>query len=72
MADFRQRVDCCGLVVTCCSEKALELFNRSLEATISWRTNCLPDVYRALKEESTFPLAHCLVVGVYHLRQLQN
>ena len=56
-------VDCCGLAVTCRSEKALTLFNRSLEAAISWRTNYLPDLYRALEEDEDFPLAHCLLVN---------
>ena len=57
------RVDCCGLAVTCSSQKALTLYNQALEATISWRTNCLPDLYSALEEDNGLVLAHCLVVS---------
>ena len=56
-------VDCCGLAVTCSSQKALTLYNQALEATISWRTNCLPDLYSALEEDNGLVLAHCLVVS---------
>ena len=56
-------VDCCGLALTCCSEKAVEYYNKALKIVLSSSGGCLDELNYAVKEDAGFVLAHCLLVS---------
>ena len=54
--------DLCGLVVTCKSQKAIDLYNNVLEAFASQAAGFFRSLKRALKLDPDFILARCMMV----------
>jgi len=63
MASLEQRCDLTGLPLTCCSDEALEWYNKALVAHVSYRENPVPFVTRALELDESLLLGHCLLVS---------
>ena len=60
---LEQRCDLTGLPLTCCSDEALEWYNKALVAHVSYRENPVPFVTRALELDESLLLGHCLLVS---------
>jgi len=63
MASLEQRCDLTGLPLTCCSDEALEWYNKALVAHVSYQENPVPFVTRALELDGSLLLGHCLLVS---------
>ena len=55
-------VDLTGCELTCGNEEALEWFNKAIFAYTTVRENALPMLYKAVDLDSSFILAHCVLV----------
>jgi len=69
MASLEQRCDLTGLPLTCCSDEALEWYNKALVAHVSYQENPVLFVTRALELDESLLLGHCLL-GVHRLLQM--
>ncbi len=55
--------DCTGLLVTCSSDEALQWYNQSLKAFVTFLESPVPLAAKACELDPGMPLAHCLVVS---------
>lgn len=54
-----------GLPLNCSSERALELFNKALHASLSTNESSLQYLREACELDSGFVLVHCMLVRIH-------
>ena len=60
---LEQRRDLTRLPLTCCSDEALEWYNKALVVHMSYRENPVSYVTMALELDESLLLGHCLLVS---------